>query len=57
MVETGAGVRTMINKSHIKSPGAQHPDFMASKTLGLIDQEPQVQSMGSLLPPLPDGNP
>lgn len=35
--------RTVINRSHIKSLGAQHPDLVASKTLELRDQEPQIQ--------------
>ena len=31
----------VINKLHIKSPGTQHPDLVALKTLRLTDQEPR----------------
>ena len=47
----------VINRLHIRSSGAGHPDFVASKTLGLTDQEPQMQSMGSPLTPVTQGNP
>ena len=48
----------MINTLHIKTPrhSARHSDLVASKTSGLTDQEPQVQSRRSPLPPLPQGN-
>ena len=37
------------NKQHVKCPEAQQPHLVASKTLGLANQEPQVQSMSSSL--------
>ena len=39
----------VMNKLHIRNQRAQHPDLMASKPLGLTDQEPQVQNMCSPL--------
>lgn len=50
-------VKTVINRPHIMSPGAQHPNSVASKNLGLTDQEPQMQNMCFPLSPLPQGNP
>lgn len=43
----------MMNTLHVRSPGAQQSGFVASKTPKLIDQELQVQNVGSTLPPGP----
>lgn len=45
----------MMNTLHIRSPGAQQPGFVASKTPRLIDQELQVKNVSSTLPPWPQG--
>ena len=47
----------VTSKLHFKSQGAHYLELVASKTLGLTEQELQVQHMPSPLSPLPQGSP